>query len=189
MVQIRNSLIAVSCIIFLQTGVSGLFAAPMLLKQFDHSASGPELGNPLPPTIPFDFDVYNPNLSTSYVEWLQNYGPSDVGKTFLAPVEVVQGANQAIASLGTKYLLETGPANFSSEFSFNLSGHIVTSVERTINQLIITPIDNSFYGLQAAQTIQIWGVPIPEASTIALFGIGLAFFTALTTRLRSFSDA
>jgi hypothetical protein len=37
--------------------------------------------------VDFDFDAYDPNFSLSYVDWRDDYSPSDVGMTFIAPTD------------------------------------------------------------------------------------------------------
>jgi hypothetical protein len=170
----------VPCVAGLAT--TACLATPILLVEFRHNEIAVERSIALPTTVPFDFDAYDPTLSLSYLGWLEEYGPTDVGMTFLAPTEIVEGANLAIASPTSKYLLETGPANFSSERSFYLPSHTVTSVERIVDQLTITRTQGDLYFLEAAQRIQIWGVPIPEPNTIALFIIPVVHSTMLPIR-------
>jgi hypothetical protein len=114
--------------------------------------------------------------------WQDEYGPGDVGMTFIASAEIVNGANRAIATLDTRYLLQTGPANFSTatnlfaphcEFNdcvrvlvanFDLPAHTITSVERIIDELNLTRGQGDFYLLEAAQRIRFWGEPVPPLS-------------------------
>jgi hypothetical protein len=49
-----------------------------------------------------------------------------------------------------------------------LSIYTITSVERIIDELVITRTQGEFYVLKAAQRIQIWGEPIPQPSAAAL---------------------
>jgi hypothetical protein len=175
-------LLFVACILCVVAGPAN--AAPILLVEFSDSVTTAELGNPSPATVPFDFDAYDPILSLTYADWRQEYGPSDVGMTFSAPAEIVTGVNQAISSPTSKYLLETGPANFSSERPFYLPAHTVTTVERIIDRLEILPPAGDFYVLNAAQRVRIWGSPIPEANTISLLLIGVGQFMMIAFRRR-----
>jgi hypothetical protein len=163
-------------------GAAHSHAAPKLLVEFMHSASPFELGIPTPTTIPFEI------LAGPRLRWREQYGPGDVGKTFFAPEEVVEGANLAVSVPNTAYLMETGPANFNSGPTvkrplseclpndcvrlfvgqLDLTDYRVTSVERIVDQLVITPLGNEFYTLSATQRIHFFGELIPEPGTLAL---------------------
>jgi hypothetical protein len=158
-----------------------IHAAPMLLVEFSHSVNAVETEDPLPAAVPFG--IYAGEESQPpYFIWREEYPSSAIGTTFLAPAQVVEGANQAIASATTGYLLETGPANFSSGGSHFLMGNTVTSVERIIDQLVITRTQGDFYVLEAAQRIRFWGVPIPEANAIVSFIVGFTQCTLIAIR-------
>jgi hypothetical protein len=81
--------------------------------EFTHRVGAVEIGEPLPRSVPFDFDAAE-LFPLHYLSWREEYGPSDVGMTFVAPADVIDAADQAIASPTAGYYLETGPANFST---------------------------------------------------------------------------
>ena len=93
-------------------------SAPVLLVEFTHNVETAELGNPLPAKLLFDFDVFERGQSP-YLSWPNEFGPSDVGKIFTAPTDLVNGAHIAIRSPTARYFFETGPANFSSELELS----------------------------------------------------------------------
>jgi hypothetical protein len=164
--------------------ISPASAQPSLLWEFSDTITAVEFGDPLPTRVDFDFDAYDPNFSLSYVDWRDDYNPSDVGMTFIAPTDVIQGANRAIASPTSKYLLETGPANFSSERSFYLPGYRVTSVERDVDELVITRTQGDLYFLEAAQTIRFWGEPIPEPASMAMLVVAIECLALVDIAIR-----
>jgi hypothetical protein len=171
--------------------------APKLLVEFTHKIADIEFGDPLPTTVPFDFDAGDPILLLTFVDWRQNYGSNDVGMTFIAPAAVIDGADRAIASPETYYLLETGPANFATPRTlaapnclpndcggtlvpvFDLPMYNVTAVERIIDQLVITRTQGEFYFLEAAQRIRFWGERIPEPGTKILLVTGIGYCALL----------
>jgi hypothetical protein len=169
------------CLLVLAPAASD--AAPILLVEFTHKVSAVEGGEPLPATVPFDFDAYEP-FPLVYFSFRGEYGANDVGMTYIAPPEVVIGANQAFASPSATYLLETGPANFSSSrhlspsscqtheclvvFVDDVTDYLVTSVERAIDQLTLTRTQGNLYILDGAQRVRFWGERIPEPNALAL---------------------
>jgi hypothetical protein len=175
----------------------GLVAAPSeaatLLVEFTHKISTLESGNPLPTTVPFTVSAGERTIGNLFY-WQDEYGPGDVGMTFNAPTEVVEGATLAISFPTARYSLDTGPANFSTETSFHpafcqindcvhvlvpdVASHAVTSVERVIDQLQITRGQGDFYRLEAAQRIRFWGEPIPEPQTIVLLAAGIGWIAS-----------
>jgi hypothetical protein len=125
--------------------------------------------------------------------------------TFIASAAVTDGADLAIASPTTFYHLETGLANFSSGTSLrpplplcqadecvrvfvpqpDLAEYTVTSVERIIDQLVITRTQDEYYFLEAAQRIRILGERIPEPGTIILVVSSLAYWAFVRSARRS----
>jgi hypothetical protein len=150
---------------------SAVLAVPILIQEVSDMVGTSERASPPPSSVPFGITIYQelPNSTLTLLEWMDNYGPTDVGKTFVAPTSVVQQANLAIGAPNIKYFLETGPANFSPGRNFAIVGsYVVTSVERTIDQLVITPppLGGELYSFQGQQTVRFWGVRIPEPITI-----------------------
>jgi hypothetical protein len=175
------------------------YAEPILLVEFTHRVITAEGSIPPLGTVPFRFvasEQFPP-----FVSWRDEYGPSDVGMTFSAPSEVVEGANSAFASPIAEYFLETGPANFSTSvrlpsvagpsaclpiapeclrtFVPDVRDYSVTSVERIVDELMITPIGGELYTLRATQRIQVFGVRIPEPGSIVLLIAALACFAVV----------
>ena len=147
---------------------------------------------PLPVTVPFRFEASGEH-STEYLDWTTEYGPGDVAVSFMAPAQIVNGANAALADQRASYTLENGPGNFvgpvflfvdgkqisqgpcdvnffcSTFFVDDVTAHTVIAVERIIDYLILTEIEvGEHYAIAASQTIRYWGVPIPEPSSVAL---------------------
>ena len=159
-----------------------------LLVEFTHKITALESGNPLPATVPFAAAANETTVGNLF-HWQDDYGPGDVGMTFNAPPEVVDGASLALSFPTARYLLDTGPANLSTETSFHpafcqiddcvhvrvpsVASHVVTSVERVIDQLQITRGQGDTYLLEAAQRIRFWGQPIPEPQTIVVLAAGI----------------
>ena len=142
------------------------------------------LGSSPPSTVRFGVRIYDPRMLVTFVNWEEQYRPSDVGKTFVAPPEVVQGANQATMFADSEYILETGPS-LTGGRDYSIPGHFITSVERIIDQLVISqPSPGGFYTLSAKQRIRFWGVPVPEPSTWALLAIGLISATVVFRKVR-----
>lgn len=178
-------------------------AAPMLLAQFTLRVGGPGGGSP-PATVDFGYRAYQPGPFPTpiYFTWREPYQVSDVGATFLAPTAIIEGANAALRSATAEYSLDIAPAHFATwtlnqpdscstracleVFVPDIAAHKVTSVERIIDQLIITP-EGDHYSLTAAQRIRLWGEPIPEPSTVALLvtAVGIALVTARNRRIRT----
>lgn len=166
-------------------------AAPILLAEFKHDTIGLELelGN-VPATVPFDFEAYYTSGGTDFLSWEDDYGPMDVGMTFVAPQEIVDLATLTIAMPVFTFSLKTGPANFSDPMSFtfgtcgpgtciqrfvpDLSQYTVTRVERIIDKLQLNDAQGPFYHLSGAQTVRYWGVPVPEPFAAPLLLIGVA---------------
>jgi hypothetical protein len=62
------------------------------------------------------------------------------------------------------------------------SGFQITSIERIIEKLTLTPIDQSRYIVDAAQRIRIWGEPIPEPETFGLLLVAIALYAVMALR-------
>ncbi len=184
MFQIRNSLMILFCLVSSFTFVATLNAAPMLLLELSHNFNGSESASPLPTAVPFDFRGGEPSQFPPNFSWRVEYGPSDVGIALIAPPDVLAGVNSTIGSPTARCLFETGPANFSSDRPFYRPGQIVTSVNRIVDQLMITPGQGDMYTLQAIQRIQIWGVPVPEPNTVRFILIGIVPCTVMMIRGR-----
>jgi hypothetical protein len=145
-------------------------------------------GGSIPDSVPFRFRAYEP-FPQVYFSWERNYGPTDVGTTFSAPLEVVRGANEAIKSATATFDLTIASISFTQwqlrnpscdinrclqVFVTNPAGHTITSVERIIDQLMLTGNPpGEQYVVDAKERIRLWGEPIPEPQTFRLFLIGL----------------
>lgn len=174
-------------------------ASPILLAQFTLSVAAPEFGS-APPTVDFGFRAYQPGPFPTpvYFTWQEPYQVSDVGMTFLAPTEVVEGVNDARTSTSAEYSLDIGPANFATwvlnqpstcdhacleVLVPDIAAHTIMSVERIIDQLIITPQGNRHF-LQGKQRIRLWGEPIPEPTAVAMLPTAVGCFALVTARNR-----
>jgi hypothetical protein len=150
------------CFALLMSSVAAS-AEPILIQEMSHMGNG-ILGMTAPETVLFRFAIYTPraNGTMTHVDWEERYAPNDVGMTFVASPAIVEGTNQAVATTQSKYLFQTGP---SIDGGIDLGiprAHIVTSVERIIDQLVISqPTLGGNYVLAAKQRIRIWGEPIP----------------------------
>jgi hypothetical protein len=70
--------------------------------------------DPVPATATFGFGAGD-GFGFNYLGWVAEYGPSDVGESFWAPVDVVEGANIALTdSRDALYTLLNGPANHAT---------------------------------------------------------------------------
>jgi hypothetical protein len=151
-------------------------AAPIPIVDFYHrnvmSLSGP---SPPPATISFDFEA-GTSLMGEFLSWEDDYGPSDVGMTFVAPQAVVDDANLSLVLPNVKFHLRSGPVSFSNSIVINspicgfgcelfvpdFTRYKVTSVERVIEQLeFIDQPQAGTYIYKAGQRIRYLGEPIP----------------------------
>lgn len=195
----RSTFIVTTCVLLISVHAS---AEPILLARLSQHASGRRAGDPPPPAIPFDFEAYlNPSNSFKlFFSWLDDYGLNDVGKIFIAPTDILTGVNQAVADPEATYVFVMNEILSSSEFGLdfpgsggcdplgcvnkyvsNLGVYTVTSVERTIDELEITPVQGQAYIFEGTQTIRFYGVPIPEPSSTTLLATALATTYALVT--------
>jgi hypothetical protein len=139
---------------------------------------------------PFQFRAYEENIFPTpvYFAWEGNYSVADVGDSFFAPPDVVNGATAALRSPTAIFDLQSGAFGFSQRrlnevpwgvencsgpnhtcvFVDDPSDYFVTSIERTIDMLAITAASTSTYHIQGAQTIRLFGEHIPEPRTAAL---------------------
>ena len=174
-------------------------AAPVLLAEFWHrNVMAVESPSPPPPTVPYFFAADNSTTGQSFLFWQDDYGPSNVGMTFLAPQDVLEDANLSIVLPTARFYFSTGPANIAGPLRLtnpscgdscvqvlvpDITRYTVTSVERIIDQLEL--IDQSQFGtyiLKGAQRIRYWGELIPEPSTAALVFVGLSAGIAMRSR-------
>jgi hypothetical protein len=113
--------------------------------------------------------------------WFDVYGIDDVGKTFAAPEQVIEGAAQALASASTTYRMHTAgfsepsapgrlmdweaiPCNPCAEiFVPDPTAYRVTAVERIIDQLIVENTGFGTWVVGGKQTVRFRGEPVPEA--------------------------
>jgi hypothetical protein len=181
------------CVSLTAISTTTVQAAPSLLVEFRHSVAAVEGGSP-PATVLFDFTAYDTISGAQFLLWEDDYGPSDVGMTFLAPHDVLQDANLSIVRPNTTFNLTTGPANFSDPLSFtaalcgpstclqvfvsDLSRYTVTRVERIVDELRFLARPDGFYGLGATQRIRYWGDRIPEPSSALLALLAFAIEAA-----------
>jgi hypothetical protein len=101
--------------------------------------------------------------------------------SFFASPEIVAGANAARNSTTAIYSLKTGGQFFSggedSRWNDGLpSDYFITAVERVIDKLVLTRIDQSRYTVDAAQRIRVWGDVVPEPNTAALLIIAMMYY-------------
>jgi hypothetical protein len=147
-------------------------SAPIVLEELSATEAG-QLFTALPISVPFDFRIYEPNVFPTpvYFTWFENYSAADIGKSFLAPQNVVDGAIAAFPSPTALYVLQTGGPFFTEPFRWTFVGlplgYQITAIERVIDEIVLTPISEDRYFVNAAQTIRIWGEPIPEPGTIS----------------------
>ena len=165
-------------------------AEPIPLLEITYQSVSFEIGA-LPQTVPFAFDVFG---SHEFLYWQTEHSPQDVGLSFPAPIEVIEGANAAFAAtrrepLGNPsavgYALWNGTNPFGpifldvhvgpttgeihSIFVSDVASYTVTAIERVINDFILTDVEpGGHYVMQASQTIRYWGVPVPEPSSVAI---------------------
>jgi hypothetical protein len=166
-------------------------AAPILLVEFSHQSGGVQNGSS-PAAVPFQFRGYEPNVFPTpvYFAWAAEYAMTDAGKSFSAPTELVQGATAALHSPTGIFDLQSGAVSFSQRrlnevpwgvdvceganhtcvFVDDPTRHFVTAIERIIDDLVITPVTQNSYHVEGAQTVRLWGEPIPEPNTIAIIG-------------------
>jgi hypothetical protein len=150
-------------------------------------------GNPPERDWEFGFSAYaGPLGNITLFEWFDSYGTDDVGKTFSAPTEVVNGAEQALSSPSSIYLMFTaGLSNPSAPgrlIDWNTgncnpcakilvpdpTAYRVTAVERVVDDLIVeatTP--GSTWVIGGKQTVRFSGEPVPEPATIAILAMGI----------------
>jgi hypothetical protein len=184
-----SRLLLVSTVLALSFGQPA--QAAMLLLEFTHKVSAVESADPLPLTVPLGIAANDQLLPLNYFNWTENYGASDIGMTFIASTETINGASKAIASSSALYFLETGPGNFSTPTTLNPSSlppcldhdcirivahvtdlpkYTVTSVERIIDELAVTRTQGDFYILDGTQRIRFWGVPEPHTNLLLVTG-------------------
>jgi hypothetical protein len=155
-------------------------AAPIVVREISYDHGGTQASS-LPTSLPFDFRIYEPTVEPThvYTSWLQNYAPADVGMSFFAPAEVVAGATVARSSTTALVVLEVNRGTFHSTpepwWLGIPSDHYITDIERIVDSLVITPIDETLYTVQFAQRLRIWAEPIPEPSTTRLLAIALSY--------------
>jgi hypothetical protein len=162
-------------------------AAPIPLVEFTHVGFAFRVG-PAPSSVPFVFGASD--SPPDYLKWEDSYSPSDIGRKFSAPPDVVSGATDAIHSLTTRYASTMAEISTETYEPFpiacgrcnvfvpvaNWLAYTVTSVERIVDNLVITDIQGIQYTVQGTHRIQIWGVPLPEPTAIVhmlvLLGLG-----------------
>jgi hypothetical protein len=185
-------------------------AAPIPLVEFSY-VKVPQFGGVSPPPVrdwEFGFSASlaldgNPAL----FEWFDSYGADDVGQSFQAPVQVVSGAAQALASESTRYLMFTAGLSdpsapgrlidWASSSSCNPCAQIlvadptvyrVTAVERVINELIVENTGFGTWVIGGKQTIRFIGEPIPEPHSVAILALAFAYCAALRIRRSCIRD-
>jgi hypothetical protein len=159
--MLRNILVAAVLVIVTAARVS---AAPIPLLEMKWQQVDNENG-PVPAAVEFNFAGGDTiNLSYSFV-WIAEHGLSDVGVSFWAPSDVVEGANTALSDPDAGYELVNGPFNPSGTFNLyddaqdpsseppcpqpvqcagvafyvdDFPSYTVTAVERVINYLVLT---------------------------------------------------
>jgi hypothetical protein len=148
--------------------------APIVVKELKYEDGGTQFSAP-PTSLPFHFLIYEPRVFPTpvYASWVENYSSADVGKSFFAPPDVVAGATAARGSPTALVLIEiSGSGSLHSTPEPWWLGfppdHYITSIERVIDTLVITPIHETRYTVQFAQRVRIWAEPIPEPATAAL---------------------
>jgi hypothetical protein len=169
--------IAVIAIVFAASFTITAQSAPIILAEFKAKETAVR-GGATPTTVPFGFAAYDSPLS--YFRWDDEYGPSNVGTTFVAPPDVVAGAQEAIRSPTATFELKMALVKFAT-WKLNdpacdpnrclqvfvptteIAEYTVTSVERIIDDLSITgdPSGGSQYGVVGTQRIRLWGEPPP----------------------------
>jgi hypothetical protein len=154
--------------------------AATLLVEFGHEFGMGGNPPPLPTTVPFEVQAYEENIffpTSVYFTWVNQYSVADVGKTFLAPAGIHEGVNLALDSPTATFELQSGAFGHSTRrlsehppggecigpnrtcvFVENPAIYYVTAVERTITKLVIDP---NFGLIQGAQTVRIFGEPVP----------------------------
>ena len=180
---LRNFLVTAVLTVFIAARVS---AAPIPLLEMKWQQGDFENGS-APPSVEFVF------FAAGYAGWTSELGPADVGKSFWAPMDVVEGVNTALNDADAGYGLGNGPGNFVGNFSLpleqeptsnppcplpgqcfgiaiyvdDIQSQRVTAVERVINYLELT----DFFGnwtISASQSIRYWGEPVPEPNSAAI---------------------
>jgi hypothetical protein len=163
-------------------------AAPIPLVEFSYEKV-PQFGGVSPPPLrdwEFGFSAYSgPFGDKTLFEWFDEYGTDDVGKSFPAPMEVVNRATEALSSESTVYLMFTaglsnpsaggrvndwnsvnGPCNPCAEILVpNVTAYTVTAVERVIDKLIVENTGFGTWVVGGNQIVRFWGAPVPEPCT------------------------
>lgn len=169
-----------------------------------------ELG-PVPATVEFRF-IATAGNEINYLRWIAEHGPSDVGNSFWAPADVVDGANAALKSSDARYTFMNGIGNYMADVPIpidqaptseppcptagdrcfgvaiyvdDIERHTVTSVERVLNYLDLTGPTGNFV-VTASQSIRYWGTIVPEPSAVMLLSFGMLHL-CLSSRPRRLS--
>jgi hypothetical protein len=181
-------------------------AQPISLVEFTYEKV-PIFGGVSPPPVrdwEFGFSAsLSPDGVPPLFVWFDVYGTDDVGKTFPATAEIVEGAAQALASSSAVYGMSTAgladpsalgrlmdwiatPCNpCAVTFVADPTNYRVTAVERVIDQLIVENTGFGTWIVGGKQTVRFSGEPIPEPSTIALWLTGVAFWMPSQIRRRT----
>jgi hypothetical protein len=186
----------VSLVVFACCSARSDAAVPLVEFSYEKTPQFGGEGNPPVRDWEFAFSAYaGPTGNPTFFEWLDFYGTDDVGKTFPAPVAIVQGARSALASPATIYQMSSaGLSNTMvgrlvdwSASSCNpcadvlvqkLSAYQITEVERTIDQLIVQTTGFSTWVVGGKQTVRYLGerVPEPNSGFLILSAILLPIF-------------
>jgi hypothetical protein len=184
------------------TTESPVWAEPIPLLEMKWQILANEGDGPVPATATFSFGAGD-GFGFNYLGWVADYGPSDVGKSFWAPMDVIDGANIALTdSRGALYTLVNGPANHatfsnsdflsqepsterpcpgrsdrcvgSAVYVDDLESYRVTAVERQIDYLSLTRAPFGDWIFDGSQSIRYWGTLIPEPGSAVLLSMAIA---------------
>jgi hypothetical protein len=172
-------------------------AAPLLLVEMNYQTLryGGE-GDPPVRDWEYGFSAYPSFDGPPLFEWFDVYGVDDIGKTFPAPDDVVDGAAFALASSSTYYYMTTagsatpsaterlsdmeqppGPCNAhlcARLFVADPTTYRVTVLERLIDDLFaVRPTGSGSWIVGGNQVVRFWGEPIPEPRPVQLVLIAL----------------
>jgi hypothetical protein len=172
--------LAAALVILAVCSSARIHGAPIVIKELSYSDARTQILTS-PQSLPFHFYIYEPRTEPThvYASWLQNYSPADVGMSFFAPPEVVAGATTARNSRAALSIFEVNNGSIHSTpepwwLGFR-PGHYITAMEHVLDNLVISPIDETHFTVEFAERIRVWGEPIPEPRAISLLGIALSY--------------
>jgi hypothetical protein len=184
-------------------GASPVVAAQSLLAEFTQHTNWLSLNGAidgqLPPTVAFTFVLRDQPTNTE-LNWTQQLSLDDVDKAFSAPAAVIDPFSSIALQSDTRVELHIGPEPsspvqfgspaapspevfdlpWSTLYVPDISAYRLTGIERIVDSVLnewVPGAEGRDCYLGGAQRIRVYGLRVPEPSTLILFFISVCLLS------------